>query len=241
MARPNPELEAPAFVTLRARLEEITANTRQYVPAEKLAITGRAIEELRRAGVADHALPLGAKAPEFELTDGDGKTFRSAEALSRGRLVVSFYRGRWCPYCVAELETLRDVLPQIEAAGATLVVISPQTAKQSYFTADQHQLRFPVLSDLGNRVARQFGLVYRLPQELERLYRGIFINLPLANGDESWELPLPATYILERDGTSAFADTHAPRRARRAAGAPAPPLAPAVAKRQYLRDNQRLS
>ena len=102
-----------------------------------------------------------------------------------------------------------------QAAGATLVVISPQTAKQSYFTADQHQLRFPVLSDPGNRVARQFGLVYRLPQELERLYRGIFINLPLANGDESWELPLPATYILERDGTVlfAFADADHMRRA----------------------------
>ena len=211
----NPEVESPSYVTLRARLEAITANTRQYVPAEKLAITERAIEALRRSGIADHALPLGAKAPDFELADGDGKTFRSADALSRGRLVVSFYRGRWCPYCVAELETLRDVLPQVQDAGASLVAISPQTAKQSYFTADQHQLRFPVLSDPGNRVARQFGLVYRLPQELEQLYRSIFINLPLANGDESWELPLPASYVLERDGTVlfAFADPDHMRRA----------------------------
>ena len=211
----NPELESPAYVTLRARLEEITANTRQYVPAEKLAITERTIEELRRAGVAGGALSLGAKAPEFELADGDGKTFRSAEALSRGRLVVSFYRGRWCPYCVAELESLQAALPQIQAAGASLVAISPQVPKHSGFTADQHQLRFPVLSDPGNRVARQFGLVYRLPQELERLYRTIFINLPLANGDQSWELPLPATYILERDGTVlyAFADPDHMRRA----------------------------
>ena len=201
----NPELESPAYVTLRARLEEITANTRQYVPAEKLAITERTIEELRRAGVAGGALSLGAKAPEFELADGDGKTFRSAEALSRGRLVVSFYRGRWCPYCVAELESLQAVLPQIQAAGASLVAISPQIAKHSGFTADQHQLRFPVLSDPGNRVAHQFGLVYRLPQELEQLYRGIFINLPNSNGDQSWELPLPATYILERDGTVLYA------------------------------------
>jgi len=211
----NPELESPAYVTLRARLEEITANTRQYVPAEKLAITERTIEELRRAGVAGGALSLGAKAPEFELADGDGKTFRSAEALSRGRLVVSFYRGRWCPYCVAELESLQAVLPQIQAAGASLVAISPQIAKHSGFTADQHQLRFPVLSDPGNRVAHQFGLVYRLPQELEQLYRGIFINLPNSNGDQSWELPLPATYILERDGTVlfAFADADHMRRA----------------------------
>jgi peroxiredoxin len=211
----NPELESPAYATLRARLEEITANTRKYVPAEKLAITQRAIEELRRSGLAQCAFPVGARAPEFELADGDGKLFRSAEALSRGRLVLSFYRGRWCPYCVAELESLRDVLPQIQAAGASLVAISPQTPKQSYFTADQHELRFPVLSDPGNRVARQFGLAYRLPPELEGLYRAIFINLPLANGDQSWELPLPATYILERDGTVlyAFADPDHMRRA----------------------------
>ena len=201
----NPELEAQAYASLRERLEEITANTRRYVPAEKLEITQRAIEELGRAGVAGRALAVGAKAPEFELADGDGKVFRSAEALARGRLIVSFYRGRWCPYCVAELESLQAILPQVQAAGASLVAVSPQTQKQTYFTADQHELHFPVLSDPGNRVARQFGLVYRLPQELERLYRSIFINLPLANGDESWELPTPATYILDRDGTILFA------------------------------------
>jgi peroxiredoxin len=211
----NPEVEAPAYATLRARLEEIQANTRKYVPAEKLAITERAIEELRRSELAESALLVGAKAPEFELADGDGKVFRSADALSRGRLIVSFYRGRWCPYCVAELESLQAALPQIQAAGASLVAISPQTPKHCGFTADQHELRFPVLADPGNRVARQFGLVYRLPQELEQLCRAIFINLPNSNGDQSWELPMPATYILERDGTVlyAFADADHMRRA----------------------------
>ena len=106
-------------------------------------------------------------------------------------------------------------LPQIQQAGASLVAISPQTPNHSGFTAEQHQLRFPVLSDPGNRVARQFGLAYRLPEELEQLYRAIFINLPHANGDPSWELPLPATYILERDGAVlyAFADADHMRRA----------------------------
>ena len=211
----NPETETPAYATLRERLEEILANTRKYVPAEKLAITQRAIEELRNSGVAGRALSLGAQAPEFELSDGEGKVFRSADALARGRLLVSFYRGRWCPYCVAELESLQAILPQVQAAGASLVAISPQTAKHCAFTADQHQLQFPVLSDPGNQVARQFGLVYRLPQELEQLYRSIFINLPNSNGDQSWELPLAATYILERDGTVlfAFADADHMRRA----------------------------
>ena len=211
----NPEVQAPAYVTLRARLEEIQANTRLYVPAETLAVTQRAIEELRQSWIAERVLPVGAKAPEFELADGNGKAFRSADLLARGRLVISFYRGRWCPYCVAELESLQAVLPQIQAAGASLVAISPQTPKHSGFTADQHELRFPVLSDPGNWVARQFGLAYRLPQELEQLYRAIFINLPNSNGDQSWELPLPATYILERDGAVCyvFADADHMRRA----------------------------
>ena len=93
------------------------------------------------------------------------------------------------------------ILAQIEPAGATLVAISPQTVKQSYFMHDQHKLRFPLLSDAGNQVAREFGLVYRVPEYQQAVYKRTFVNLPFVNGDESWELPIPATYILDRDGT----------------------------------------
>jgi peroxiredoxin len=103
------------------------------------------------------------------------------------------------------MEAMNRVLPAIEEAGASLVGISPQTVKQSFFMADQHRLGFPLLSDVGNRVARQFELVYRVPPEQESIYRRAFINLPLANGDESWELPIPATYVVGRDGTVLFA------------------------------------
>ena len=101
-----------------------------------------------------------------------------------------------------------SVLPQIEQAGATLVAISPQTVKQSFFMHDQHKLRFPLLSDAGNKVARQFGLTYRVPAAQEAVYRRAFVNLPFTNGDESWELPIPATYILDRDGTVLFASAN---------------------------------
>jgi len=104
---------------------------------------------------------------------------------------------------------MNRVLPAIEAAGAGLVAISPQTVKQSFFMADQHGLRFPLLSDAGNQVARRFGLVYRVPEEQQAIYRRAFINLPFINGDESWELPIPATYILDRDGTVLFASANA--------------------------------
>ena len=97
------------------------------------------------------------------------------------------------------------ILPQIDLAGASLLAISPQTVQQSFFMVDQHKLRFPLLSDAGNKLARQFGLVYRVPEEQQAIYRRAFINLPFANGDDSWELPIPATFILDRDGTVLYA------------------------------------
>ena len=97
---------------------------------------------------------------------------------------------------------------QIERAGATLVAISPQTVKQSFFMHHQHKLRFPLLSDTGNKVARQFGLIYRVPPLQEAVYRQAFVNLPFTNGDESWELPIPATYIVDQDGTVLYASAN---------------------------------
>jgi peroxiredoxin len=97
------------------------------------------------------------------------------------------------------------IVPARAEHGATLAAISPQTVKQSYFMRDQHHLRFPLLSDPGNRVARQFGLTYRVPDEQKSIYQRSFVNLPLVNGDDSWELPIPATYIIDRDGTILYA------------------------------------
>jgi len=172
----------------------------QYVPAAAREVHARAIAELKACGLAEKSLSVGAIAPAFSLSDHKDQQVLSAELLARGRLAVCFFRGRWDPFCCGQMEAMNRALPQIEAAGAALVAISPQTVKQSFFMADQHALRFPLLSDAGNAVARQFGLVYRVPDEQKAIYQRAFINLPLANGDESWELPVPATYILGRDG-----------------------------------------
>jgi peroxiredoxin len=122
---------------------------------------------------------------------------------------MCFFRGRWCPFCVGQLEAMNQILPRIQQARASLVAISPQTVQQSFFMADQHKLRFPLLSDPGNHVARQFGLVYRVPDYQQALYRRVFINLPFANGDQSWELPIPATYILDHDRSVLYASVNA--------------------------------
>jgi peroxiredoxin len=180
----------------------------RYVPPETQSIHAQVVAELKGRHLAANILPLGAKAPAFELPDHDGKMVSSSDLLGKGKLVLCFIRGRWCPFCVGQMEAMNLIVPQIEQAGATLVAISPQTVKQSFFMHDQHKLRFPLLSDAGNRIARQFGLTYRVPQPQEAIYRRAFVNLPFTNGDESWELPIPATYILDRDATVLYSSAN---------------------------------
>lgn len=190
---------------LQRQLDDLTAKLRALVPAERLATIDRVIEELVHSGAADRVLKAGDKAPSFELPDGDGMLWRSEELLRNGPLIIVFYRGRWCAYCNTQLAALQEVHKQIAATGASLVAISPQTQKHTYMTRDMHKLRFPVLSDQGNQIARSLGLVYRVPPELQAMYEGIFTKLPGYNGDQSWELPLAATYIVQPDGTISWA------------------------------------
>ena len=184
-------------------LHEIFAERKQkiaqYVPAEAQAVHQRVIADLKSRGLAADALAIGDKAPSFTLPDQSETRVSSDELLGRGRLVLCFFRGRWDPFCCGQLEAMSQIVPAIQEAGASLLAISPQTVKQSFFMADQHRLRFPVLRDAGNAVGRQFRLVYRVPDEQQAIYRRAFINLPFTNCDESWELPIPATYILDRD------------------------------------------
>jgi peroxiredoxin len=190
-------------------LREIYAERKEliakYVPAETQAVHAQAVAELKQRNLAANILPVGKKAPAFELQDHNGKVIRSSDLLARGRLVLCFIRGRWCPFCVGQMEAMNLILPQLEQSGATFAAISPQTVKQSFFMHDQHKLRFPLLSDIGNKVGRQFGLTYRVPATQEAIYRRAFVNLPFTNGDDSWELPIPATFIVDRDGAILYA------------------------------------
>ena len=197
----TPDTDIRPLREIFAERRELIAN---YVPAETQAIHARAVAQLKQERLAANISPVGSKIPAFQLPDHDGKSVSSSDLLARGRLVLFFIRGRWCPFCVAQTEAMNLVLPEIERAGATLVAISPQTAKQSFFMRDQHKLRFPLLSDAGNNLARQFGLTYRVPQEQQAIYQRAFVNLPFVNGDQSWELPIPATYIFDRDGTVVY-------------------------------------
>jgi peroxiredoxin len=199
---------------LQDQLDEITANTRHLVQAERLAVGERAVEELFASGIEGRILPVGAVAPEFALKDAAGRLVRSADLLALGPLVIKFFRGRWCPYCVTELEAWRDLYGRLRECGALLVAMGPQIQRQSDFMVGQHGLPFPVLSDPGCAVAEQFGLAYSVPQYYRDYYRSILVNIPFVNGDESWRLPLPATYVVSPDGRVAFAEAHADFRVR---------------------------
>src|ERR1017187_4647410 len=202
------------MTTLQDQLDEITANTRQLVQAERLAPGERAVAELFATGIEDRILPVGAIAPEFALNDAAGRLVRSADMLAHGPLVVKFFRGRWCPYCVTELETWRDLYGQLREREGLMVAIGPQTERQNDFMAGQHGLPFPVLSDPGCALAEKFGLAYTVPQYLRDYYLSILVNIPYINGEPSWRLPIPATYVIARDRRVLFAEAHADFRVR---------------------------
>jgi peroxiredoxin len=200
--------------SLQDQLDEITSNTRRLVQPERLAIGERALEELFHTGIEERILPIGALAPEFELNDSSGRMVRSRDLLAIGPLVLDFFRGRWCSYCVTELETWRDLHPQLREMGASLVAISPETQRQSDFAVQQHRIPFPLLHDPGAKLAEQFGLVYTVPEYHQKYLKSIMVNLPFINGESSWRLPLPATYVVDQNRRILFAEAHADFRVR---------------------------
>src|SRR5271157_1966397 len=201
----SPETDIRPLREIFAERKELIA---KYVPGETQAIHAQAVAGLKQQRLAGRVLPVGSKIFEFQLPDQDGKSVFSSDLLAKGRLVLCFIRGRWCPFCVGQMEAMNLVLPEIERARATLVAISPQTVQQSFFMSDQHKLRFSLLSDAGNKVARRLGLAYRVPDEQRAVYQRAFVNLPFVNGDDSWELPIPATYIIDRDGSVHYASAN---------------------------------
>ncbi|MDQ2834323.1 MAG: AhpC/TSA family protein [Acidobacteriota bacterium] len=208
---------------LQDRLDQITQNTRALVQPERLAVSERATEDLFRTGIEDRVLQPSSPAPTFALEDASsGRVVRSTDLLALGPLVINFFRGRWDPYCVTELEAWRELEPQLRERGALLIAISPQTTRQNNFTLDQHGLRFPLLSDPGACVAEQFGIAYTVPPEHRRYFQSILVNIPFSNAglsyhnatEASWRLPLPGVFVVGRENTILFAEAHADPRVR---------------------------
>lgn len=196
--------------SLNEGLNEIKRST----PPEVTAVLDHGVAQIRRTGIAP-GLQVGAPAPDFALFDQLGQAVRLAGLLARGPVVLVFYRGEWCPYCNLTLHSLQQHLDAIEAAGARLVAISPQTPDHSLSLAERHQLRFSVLSDPDQETIRAYRLQYTLPPDNQELFLTVFGNdLRRQNADGTWNLPVPGTFIIDQNGIiqASFVDADYRRR-----------------------------
>ena len=187
--------------TLQQQIEAFQAQLATQLPPEMLAEIGENIAALTQTGIAQQSVKVGEQAPDFTLPDVFGNEVTLSELLKQGPVVVTFYRGEWCPFCNLQLRAFQRILPQIQSLGATLVAISPQTPDHSLSTVEKKELTFTVLSDVGNKVAHAYRTVFTLEESIRPLYTSIGFDLPTFNGDASWELPMPATFLVAQDGT----------------------------------------
>jgi peroxiredoxin len=186
--------------SLADRISEFTSVMAKHAPAEVLATLDGEIKKLAESGITKQALGVGSRAPDFSLPDARGGTLSLAALLQKGPVVVTFYRGGWCPFCDLQLRAYQACLPEIRRLGAELVAISPQTPDFAAADIQKKDLKFPVLTDAHNGVARQYGLVFALSEVLRKLQTGFGNPIPKFNGDDSWELPMPGTFVLDRGG-----------------------------------------
>jgi peroxiredoxin len=200
-------------MSLQAKLDAFKADFEAgkppySVPRSVIETMHRATAELIASGATSRAKKAGDVAPSFSLRDPDGNVVTSEDLLKKGPLVVSFYRGVWCPYCNMELQALESAKPLFDKYGASLVAISPQTAPNSRKSVRQNKLSFPILSDVKGKVGAAFGLRFELPDYLIELYKSLKNDLTAFNDDPSWTLPMPARYVIGQDGTILYSEVN---------------------------------
>ncbi len=187
-------------MNLQSQIKDFQTEFLKNVPDEVLKVILDATNRLEQSGITNNSLKVGDKMPSFSLPGVNGKSVSSIKLLEKGPLVINFYRGGWCPYCNLELKAYQEILPEIKKLGAQLIAISPNLPDKSLSTTEKHSLTFEVLSDVGNKAAREFGLVFTLDDKLRSIYKQFGLNIAEDNGDDSYELPFPATYIVNSDG-----------------------------------------
>ena len=195
--------------SLKQQIESYQTETFAKVPQEVRTTMMQCTTDLKESGVEDRALKAGDSIPDFELPNQHGEMRRLYHYLAISPVVLNIYRGGWCPYCNLEMQALGKALPEIEAKGARLIGMSPETPSKAETTADANGIAIDILSDSGNKVSEKLGLVFELPEALRPIYRNFGLDLPACNGDDSFRLPVPATYIIRRDGIISYAFVNA--------------------------------
>ena len=195
-------------MSLKQMIVDLQAETLPNLPPEVLQTMMQASMELVATGIAGKAVQPGEQAPVFTLPNTRGELVSLSSLLEKGPVVLNFYRGAWCPYCLLELKALQDALPEITALGASLLSISPNVVEKSAAFAAENPFDFDILSDVDNKVAGQYRLVFTLADTLRPIYKNFGIDLPVFDGNDRFELPMPATYVLRSDGTIAAGFVH---------------------------------
>lgn len=195
-------------MTLQAKLDALKANFETKAPPEVVAAMHKFTAELIASGQAERALKAGDRAPVFALQDSEGTLVSSADLLRKGPLVVTFYRGVWCPFCSLDLQAIEAATSEIREQGAELVAISQQTAIFSRKSRRDNKLNFPILSDPNGETAAAFGIRFVLPEYLREVYKMLKVDLTDFNGEPSWTLPMPARYVIAQDGVIAYAEVN---------------------------------
>ena len=192
-------------MTGKGFLAQTLARIRATIPSWFEGENDRLVKALIKSGAASDALKVGDRIPDFMLPNAEGRLIQASDLFDRKALVISFYRGIWCPYCAAELNALADVSPGLREAGATVVAITPEVGGAASRTKLEHGLDFEILCDVDNGVAMDFGLVFRIPDDIQAAYMRANVRLPPIYGNDSWMLPIPATYVAARDRAIVFA------------------------------------
>ena len=195
--------------SLSSQLKDYQAGFKQKVSSDTVGVMAQATTDLAGSGIVDNSLNVGDLAPDFTLPDATGKSVTLSDLLANGPVVINFYRGQWCPYCNLEIRAFQSLLPEFQQANAQVIAISPELPDNALSIAEKHSLVFPVLSDVGNVVARSYGLVFALAESLRPLYKGFGIDIPASNGDDTYELPVPATYVIDSSGKVRYAYANA--------------------------------
>ncbi|MBB1338806.1 peroxiredoxin-like family protein [Pseudoalteromonas sp. SR44-2] len=192
-------------MSLKAQIDAYNVQKDAKLPADVLALMNTTNEELIAQHIKDNALQIGQKVEIFSLANHNGENIELADLLKKGPVIISFYRGGWCPYCNLELKALNDYLPQFKTQSAQLIAISPQLPDETLSTAQKNDLEFDVLCDMSNKVAEQFGLLFTLDERIQALYTQFGIDFEHYYGDKSFKLPLPATYVINQEGVITYA------------------------------------
>jgi peroxiredoxin len=184
-------------MTLKEELDARRAMSMQKSPPERSAAFQRGVDQLIADGIADHAVKEGDIAPDFTLPNARGEQISLYACLENGPVVLTYYRGGWCPYCNMQLRAYQAILPELRSLGATLIAISPEPPDTSLSTAEKNELEFEVLSDISSDAGRAYRLMFDLSDELKTFYTEMGNDLSKRNADGEWHLPLPATYVID--------------------------------------------